>query len=212
MSRTEPTEWEKFCKLNELFPFADFSLPPTTSIGQANRYRARYSLVSDVSKVEINHCKGDTSDGYTQLMRVVMAWGAVESFFNLKNVKINSHINRTNYLKPLYDTTLESDLRNELNNSEYIKFFGVVHSESDNTNHINEIGKYLANPTGNYELSYLISGIRHIFAHGILTPHSGKIKPKTTIEICEKLIDFFLPLINKEFSRVVQNHPQYATV
>ena len=60
MSRTEPTEWAKFCKLSKLYPFADFSLPSTTVIGQANRYRARFSLVSDVNRVEINHCNDDT--------------------------------------------------------------------------------------------------------------------------------------------------------
>jgi hypothetical protein len=212
MSRTEPAEWAKFCKLNQSYPFADFSLPASTVVGQANRYRARYSLVSDVNRVEINNCNDDTADGYTQLMRVVMAWGAVESFFNLKGIGINSGINRINHLKPLYDATLESNLRNEFNNSEYLKFFGVVHNECTNNKHTQEIGSYLANPSGNYELSYLISGIRHIFAHGILTPHSGKIKPKTTIEICEKLIDFFLSIIDLEFSKLVKNHPRYATV
>lgn len=212
MSRTEPTEWDKFCKLSKLHPFTDFSLPSTTVIGQANRYRARYSLVSDITQVKINHCNEDTADGYTQLMRVVMAWGAVESFFNLKGIHINKYANRTNHLKPLYDAALESDLRNDFNNPEYLKFFEVVHRESTDTKHQQEIGSYLENPSGNYELSYLASGVRHTFAHGILTPHSGNVKPKTTIEICKKLIYFFLPIIDLEFSKVVRNHPEYANV
>ncbi len=212
MARTEPTDWDSFCKLVKSYSFDDFNFPDTTTIGQVNRFRARYSLVSDLSSITIDNCNPDTSDGYAELMKIVMAWGTIESFFKLKGINVNHDSARTNYLKPLYDPSLETKLRTELNNPQYIKFFTVVCHGCTNSNHASEINSYILNPAGSYEISYLISGVRHVFTHGILTPHSGSVKPVRVKEICSKLITFFLPIVDEEFAKIVQAHPDYASI
>ncbi|MEZ8101328.1 hypothetical protein [Vibrio bivalvicida] len=212
MARTEPKDWAKFCKLVKSYSFDDFDFHDSTTVGQVNRFRARYSLVSDLSSITVDNCNSDTSEGYAELMKIVMAWGTVESFFKLKGININSDSARTNHLKPLYDSALEAGLRTELNNAQYMKFFAVVRDECTNNNHKNAINSYLTNPNGHYELSYIMSGIRHVFAHGILTPHSGGVKPVRVQEICNKLTTFFLPIVDKEFAKIVQDHPDYPLV
>jgi hypothetical protein len=52
--------------------------------------------------------------------------------------------------------------------------------------------------------SYLASAIRHIFAHGKLTPHANTSKPRNVVKICNAISDFLLLLMDTEFSNKVR--------
>ncbi|WP_394390180.1 hypothetical protein [Shewanella woodyi] len=211
MSSTEVLEWDKFCKLEKLYGVNSFSFPSSTSHGEVYRFGARFSLASDLAKVSINGRTQNTSDGYAQLMRTVMAWGVVESFFDLKGISINHETQRNSHMVPNYDVTQLALLKSKLGNSQCIKFFRELKVHTNPT-HTTKLDEYLNNPNGSYDVSYLFSAIRHVFAHGILTPHTGKVTPKVTVKICKSLVEFFLGIVNAEFGQIVRSHADYASV
>ncbi|EGR1452143.1 hypothetical protein O1E22_003414 [Vibrio cholerae] len=211
MKPTEVSEWSKFCNLERSYGFASFGFHPSTTHGDAYRFGARYSLATDLSTVAINGRTQNTSDGYAQLMKTVMAWGVVESYFSLYNINI-SHSNQRNvHLVPLYDPVKLTVLKSKLNNQQYFKFFTELKLHVNNS-HQAVINDYLANPLGSYDVSYLCSAIRHVFAHGILTPHTGKVTPRVTVKICKALVEFFLDIVSNEFGKKVRLHSNYASI
>ena len=211
MSSTELSEWTKFCKLEKTHGFSSFGFHSSTQRGDVYRFGARYSLAADLSTVTVNGRTQNTSDGYAQLMRTVMAWGVVESYFELSDIKIGSQNARNSYLVPYYDLVKITALKSKLNHQQCFKFFTELKSHV-NPSHQTAINDYLANPVGGYDVSYLFSAIRHVFAHGILTPHTGKVTPKVTVKICKSLIEFFLSLMSEEFGKRVRLHSNYASV
>jgi hypothetical protein len=46
----------------------------------------------------------------------------------------------------------------------------------------------------------LASAIRHIFAHGWLSPNANQVNPNTVVEICDLLHQFLLSFMDIEFS------------
>lgn len=211
MIPTEISEWDKFCKLEKSYGFSSFAFHPSTQHGDAYRFGARFSLAADLSTVTVNGRTKNTSDGYAQLMKTVMAWGVVESYFELHNIKIGHPIERNNHLVPHYDPVKLTTLKDKLNNQQCFKFFSELKLHV-NASHQSAIGDYLANPLGSYDVSYLFSAIRHVFAHGILTPHTGKVTPRVTVKTCKSLIEFFLDIVSEEFGKKVRQHSNYASV
>jgi len=211
MSSTEVDEWKKFCQLESTYSIDSFGFHGDVKRGDAFRFGARFSLASDLSSVNINGRAQTTSDGYAQLMRTVMAWGVVESFYDLKGIKISHENARNTHLLGSYDQVKLSTLKSVMNNPQCIKFFSEL-NKSVNATHKSKIDVYLADPMGSYDVSYLFSAIRHVFAHGILTPHSGNVTPQVTVRICKALISFFLEIVSTEFGNVIRSHPNHATV
>ncbi len=213
MSTTEVSEWTKFCRLQAKYGVTGFSFSSSSpQHGDIYRFGARYSLAADLASVSVNGRTTNTADGYAQLIRTVMAWGVVESYFSLHGVSITSNAKtRTPNLVPLYDPSDLIILKNKLNNGQCFKFFNELKSLVNN-DHQNVINDYLSNPNGSYDVSYLFSAIRHAFAHGILTPHTGKVTPSVTVRICKSLITFFLNLVSEEFGKIVRLHKSYSTV
>ncbi|APP04927.1 hypothetical protein NDJ15_00055 [Vibrio parahaemolyticus] len=211
MTPTEVSEWSKFCKLESSYGFASFGFHPSATHGDAYRFGARYSLAADLSTVAINGRTQNTSDGYAQLMKTVMAWGVVESYFSLHNIKIGHPSQRNLHLVPTYDVVKLTALKSKLNNQQCFKFFTELKLHVNNS-HQSAISDYLANPLGSYDVSYLFSAIRHVFAHGILTPHTGKVAPRVTVRICKALVEFFLDIVSDEFGKKVRLHSNYASI
>ncbi|ARR51127.1 hypothetical protein ETN89_17705 [Photobacterium damselae subsp. damselae] len=211
MATTEVSEWAKFCRLENIYGFSSFGFHSSSQRGDAYRFGARYSLASDLSKVNINGRNQNTADGYAQLMRTVMAWGVLESYFELYDVKIGHQTARNSNLVPHYDPTKLTALKGKLNNQQCFKFFTELKLHV-NSAHETVIDDYLANPLGGYDVSYLFSAIRHVFAHGILTPHTGKVTAKVTVKICKSLIEFFLEIVSEEFGKKIRLHSNYAAV
>ncbi len=208
---TEVDEWNKFCKLESAHTINSFGFHGDIVRGDAFRFGARFSLASDLSTISINGREESTSDGYAQLMRTVMAWGVVESFYDLKGIKINHENERNTHLVASYEISKLTELKNILNNPQCLKFFSEL-NKNVNPKHKSKIDEYLAAPLGSYDVSYLFSAIRHVFAHGILTPHSGKVTPQVTVKICKALTSFFLEIVNQGFGNLIRLHPSHGSV
>ncbi|MFA7260127.1 MAG: hypothetical protein WC013_11545 [Aeromonas bestiarum] len=206
MSRTFPPEWDRFCELNTQHPdFTLFNMAPNTVIADVNRFSARYRMIKDLDKVKVSGATDITEDGYTALLRILFVWGAAETVFKLLGVDINT---QRNHFVTAYDTAKLSTLDQELKKlrPEVDNFFIVIRDKSRPA-HVTEINKFLSSQK--YDPSFLLSGIRHIFSHGTLSPNTGTKNPRITIKISNLLTDFFTDLIEEQFKNIVRNHPNY---
>jgi len=206
MDRTYPPKWEKFCELNSQYPnFSLFGMHSDIVIADANRFAARYRMIRDLDTVKVNGAKGDTEDGYTALLRLLFVWGGAETVFELSGIDINKK--RKHFLNA-YDQGKLTALYNELNQlrPEVEHFFTVI-KEKSYSSHVTEIDNFLSNQQ--CDPSYLLSGIRHSFSHGTLSPNTGTKNARITVKICNLLTEFFTDLIEEQFITIVKQHPHY---
>ena len=206
MSRSNPPEWEKFCELNQ--QYSDFSLygmPNNVVVADANRFSARYRMIKDLDVIKVQGATKRTEDGYTALLKMLFVWGGAETVFKLSSININQQ--RQHFLS-VYDTTKRNTLDSDLKSlrPEVDEFFKIIRDKSIGR-HITEINNFLSDQV--YDPSYLLSGIRHIFSHGTLSPNTGTKNPLITIKICNILTEFFTELIEQEFIKKVKSHPHY---
>ena len=81
------------------------------------------------------------------------------------------------------------------------RFYGFIYGRV-NPAHKLELDNYFnADPCN---VAYLASSIRHIFAHGNLTPNAAQAEPAVVIEICNQLSNFLLGVMNAEFGKLMQ--------
>jgi hypothetical protein len=82
------------------------------------------------------------------------------------------------------------------------RFFNLVHSKA-NAEHGDEIAKYKRGEA--FNPSYLASAIRHIFAHGMLTPNAKGAEPAAVATICDLLSAAHLRAAGEDFQRRVRD-------
>jgi len=80
------------------------------------------------------------------------------------------------------------------------KFYEFLY-ERVNATHKRELENYMANDPCN--LAYLASAIRHIFAHGWLTPNAGGGEAGTAAALSRQLSDFLLEFMDAQFTKYV---------
>jgi hypothetical protein len=71
-----------------------------------------------------------------------------------------------------------------------------------NKEHIAQLEKYLQGAP--FNPSYLASAVRHIFAHGMLTPNANRAAPEAVAQICEILSSTHLQAAGDDFRRRVR--------
>lgn len=79
-------------------------------------------------------------------------------------------------------------------------FYEFIKSKA-NTTHQTELTRDPCHEK--FNLSYWVSSIRHILFHGELTPHAGGTNPKVCGEVCRILADFLMDVMDREFSKEV---------
>ncbi|WP_139691318.1 hypothetical protein [Aeromonas sobria] len=207
-NRTTVDEWPKFWEIEKSHGnFSAYPFLTGTRIGNVARFHARYSFAADLNALNIKNATPSTNRGYTSLLRLFSVWSALESYFKLfcddKHQLRNFYIAR-------YDTAKRHNLNLALRalSPATDAFFKFIRDE-DNTDstHKNKINDFL---NGNsYDPSYLLSGARHVFGHGVLTPSSGGASTAQIEKISNLLKNFFLDVINCDFNSVVRAHPDY---
>ena len=195
------SEWDRYCKMiSQGECFKGFGFDSETKSSDVNRLNARFSFMQEFESIKLKNYEDDTSDGYALMMKVTILWGAIEALFRVSG-RSRSDL----------DTYCKKNILTYLSKQYVYDIFKVIR-DADGTNdtHKKNINKFIAGE--DFCLSYLLTGIRNTFAHGVLTPHSGKKKPPQIINICNKLLSFYVPIINDEFRVMVtahQNHGNY---
>jgi hypothetical protein len=77
------------------------------------------------------------------------------------------------------------------------RFFHLVISKATEKRLVAELELYLAQQP--FNPSYLASGVRHIFAHGMLTPNANRSNPDTVAKICDLLAEAHLSAAADDF-------------
>ncbi|WOD41911.1 hypothetical protein [Nodosilinea sp. E11] len=159
--------------------------------GDINRFAARFRAANCFAGLEFEGYSEETQKGYSALCQVVFTWSAFETLLKLKSTQANS------IGEALRQYGSEQILANIKNLDVENKFYRFIH-ERVNSSHQRELDNYFNDDPSN--IAYLASAIRHIFAHGILTPNVQKISPNIVVEICRLLCEFLMTVMDEEFT------------
>ncbi|MBW4463641.1 MAG: hypothetical protein KME47_25870 [Nodosilinea sp. WJT8-NPBG4] len=159
--------------------------------GNINRFAARFRVANCFKKLELEGYSSNTEIGYSSLCHVFLAWSAFETLLDLKDTKVSSIENSLKTYRA--DNSLLQIKTLDVGN----KFYNFIHDRVNPT-HQKELDKYFQSDPCN--IAYLASAIRHIFAHGWLTPNANEVDPKIVAEICRILCEFLVEVMDSEFT------------
>jgi len=160
------------------------------SNGDVNRFGARFRAAAKFEGVLLGGYAQSTIAGYSALCRVLFVWSAFESFMSICGLE-----QRT--VGPLLDRHGALAVANDIRASDKGNAFYQFIQERVNAAHRTELQNYFNQDPCN--VAYLASAIRHIFAHGSLTPNANQVEPATVVIVCNKLSDFLLRVMDREF-------------
>lgn len=192
--------WDEFCKLakaensnalmNRVFGNSN------AKIGDVTRLNARYRLAKDVKSIEYETLELRTAEGYTALMKAFLACNALESY-----MKLIGHNSVLQGSKVLFSDVELDKLAKEIGILDKKRlFFGFIQKKADaKSKNLKEILNAYVECKPYNPISLLV-GIRHIFAHGILTPNASKDNVSVIIKIAYLLASNALNKIASEFA------------
>ena len=160
--------------------------------GDLNRLSSRYRLAKSFESINLTEYAKDTNDGYSSIFRVFLAYSAFEQLLDCCGIKMNS-----------LEAALPGYSSNELMSSirsieKYDAYFKAIHAHLDHERHRNQVEAFLEGKACN--VLYLPAAVRHIFAHGKLTPNSGAVPPLSVVAISTLLVEFLFVVMNGEFT------------
>ena len=182
--------------------------------GNIARLNARYRLAKSFKGVNLENYSSITIDGYSAIMKAFLVFSTLESYLYILNVDKNDFRVCREALSITEKDRLDDLSKNILLLDEDKTFYGFILEFSDKDWMRSELQKFYneidCNPV------CLLASVRHIFAHGMLTPHAYGSRPNKVIEICNLLSDFFLRAIEDDFAlRLIaydsKNHMEIRT-
>ena len=162
------------------------------------RFCNRYKVARAFRGIALEGYKATTVDGYSGLFRVMLMWSAFERFLKVvgQEQKTCQTLLVVHEPRKFVDAVRNADTGARL--------FSFVRERTDNKTTKEQLDFFLGdlefNPT------YLASALRHIFAHGWLTPHAGGTDPEAVSRVCGFVFDFHMNVIDREFSRLVAEY------
>ena len=164
--------------------------------GAVNRFGARFRAAVCYRGVNLDGYSTATVNGYSALCRVLFTWSAFESFMRICNLD-----QRT--ARPLLDGRGVASVIAEIRSADADEVFYRFIYEHVNATHKKELGNFFNDDP--FNAGYLASAIRHIFAHGWLTPNANQVNPDTVVKVCNSLCDFLIEVMDHEFGDRVAN-------
>ena len=166
--------------------------------GTVYRFTNRFRLAKEFKEIEFETYKDDTAIGYTGLFRSFLVYSAFELFLKIIG-ETQSTI--TQRLAP-YDPG--SSIQSVLTADSSRKFYDFIYQRLDTPNAKNGLSDAYNGTSTN--ITYIASGIRHIFAHGHLSAHANACKPETVKKICDTIFEFHALVMEKEFKKLIQTY------
>jgi hypothetical protein len=162
--------------------------------GEIVRFASRYRVAKAFQGVQLEGYGQTTIDGYSALVKVFLCWSAFEQFLEVLG------INQRNFgalLQPYApDEAIQQIKTADRNRS----FYDFLYSRVNKT-HQTELRNYFRDDLKN--VTYLASAIRHIFVHGLLTPHANQTRPAKVVKIGTVISEFLLRVMDEEFHKRV---------
>lgn len=164
--------------------------------GDVNRFAARYRAASCFKGISLDGFSANTQAGYGALCRVLFVYSAFEAY-----VKVIGETQQ--FLAP---SLAEFGAQQVLSRIRLIdvedRFYRFIY-ERVNETHKRELDRYFNSDPCN--IAYLASAIRHIFAHGWLSPNAGGGESLAAVEISDLVSDFLLSYMNASFARAMED-------
>jgi hypothetical protein len=168
------------------------------SAGDLNRFRSRYRLAKSFRNIELESYRDDTAAGYSSLFRAFLVFSAFEQFLAICGTALAD----TATLLAAYDPeATERAIRAVPGHEDLLRF---ILERLDGPAYRSHVTAFLTR--GSCNVLYLAASIRHIFAHGELTPHSGAGSPYTASEVSRLLCALMFQMMDGEFSRRLRDH------
>jgi hypothetical protein len=189
-----PDSWREFDRYMPSIPPRAFGF--SVELTEINRWAARYrAAASYEGAVLAQYQSQDTKLAYSALIRATLVWSAFERFLPIVGLSQNTSGDLLNRYGAV-------QIGNEVRKlDEDARLFKYIQSKVTNPTLARELESYFKDST--FNASYLLSAIRHIFGHGHLTPGSNETNASVTANICNRLCDFHLHVMNSEFNEHV---------
>ena len=162
--------------------------------GDVNRFAARFRAAACYRGVNLEGYSAATAAGYSALCRVLFTWSAFESFMHICGLD-----QRT--AGPVLDgygaPGVVADIRRADAGNVFYRFI----YDRVNATHRRELDNFFNDDP--FNTGYLASAIRHIFAHGWLTPNANQVDPAAVATVCNTLCNFLLRVMDTEFGNRV---------
>lgn len=170
-------------------PPAELGFP--CKAGDLNRLLSRYRVAKSFRGIELEDYSADTLDGYSAIFGAFLAYSALEQFMDC------SGLNLAGLLPALakYEVA-ESNARIKAVPG-HDAFLRAIHEHLDRATHRTHFEDFLAGKDANTLV--LAAGVRHIFAHGKLTPNSGAGTSTAASGVCKELAALSLRVVEGEF-------------
>ena len=165
-----------------------------TDNGDVNRFAARFRAAVCYRGVNLEGYSAATADGYSALCRVLFTWSAFESFLHICGLD-----QRT--AGPILDARGAHNVIAEIRRADTDRLFYKFIYDRVNANHKKELDNFFNSDP--FNAGYLASAIRHLFAHGSLTPNANQVSPDTVTVVCNALCDFLVTVMDQEFGKLV---------
>lgn len=166
--------------------------------GDLNRLASRYRLAKSFRSIQLEAYVKETVDGYSALFQVFLSYSALEQFMDCCGIKLNG----LEPCLPAYDApNCEAAIRAVDHHDQFLK---AVYAHLDRDAHRKQYKAFLNGSSCN--VLYLAAGIRHIFAHGLLTPNAGAGYTQPAMSVSAALSAFILKLIDGEFVSRLKAH------
>lgn len=186
--RNFPSGWERFNNHAQGGGVAAFGFSGST--GDVNRFGARFRVAKSFRSVTLDGFADSTTRGYTALVRATLVYSAFEAFLDISG---GTQAQTGKQLEAFGATTLASKIRKMDVDGRFYQFV----QERCNGAHKRELESYFHEDP--FNVTYLLSAVRHGFAHGWLTPNVNKIEPRVVIAICDALSGFILRYMDATF-------------
>lgn len=189
-----PTSWARYCGgVSHVDPSA-YGL--SASVADINRWAARYRAAKAFRGILLDGYSESVQDGYSALCRVVFTWSAFERFLPIVGLTQDTCVELFNRS----DSTEVAAQVASLDSKG--RFYDFVHARA-NARHKAELERWRNREPHNF--THLDSAIRHIFAHGHLTPSVAGMEPAQSSVVCNLLCDHMLNVMDAEFTRRIES-------
>lgn len=182
------TQWCELVRAGALPVELGFSCEHET----LNRANARFRVASGFRGILLESFGVATSNGYGSLFRLFLTWTAFEQY--CKGLVLSAS-RRDAWFSEYVPADAEATVR-RLDPEN--RLFSMVHGKTRGEVRAN-IDSYLRGTA--YGFTYLPAGLRHLFAHGELTPHANRTTPEYLTALGNFFADTLLHGLAVDFER-----------
>ena len=162
------------------------------------RFTNRFRVARAFLGIKLDDYAPNTIIGYDSLFKVFLAYSAFELFLKMVGQTQSTIMGMLTPYNPAKHIAFV------LKNDKGRKFYTFVYRHLDRPNHKQNLADIYNGISQN--ITYVASSIRHIFAHGHLSAHANQCDPLAVKEICDKIFDFHMKVMDDEFSKVVRTY------